>query len=59
MNLMLASAGYAWTVIPVQRRDEYMRSLEQASSFGNIAPFAALVAGLARAQATAPLPGPP
>jgi hypothetical protein len=59
MNLMLASAGYAWTVIPVERRDEYMRSLEQASSFGNIAPFAALVAGLARAQAAAPLPGPP
>ena len=59
MNLMLASAGYAWTVVPVQRRDEYMRALEQASSFGNIAPFAALVAGLARAQALAPPPGPP
>lgn len=59
MNLMLASAGYAWTVVPVQRRNEYMRSLEQASSFGNIAPFAALVAGLARAQALAPPPGPP
>ncbi len=58
MNLMLVSAGYVWTVIPVQRRDEYMKALEQASSFGNIAPFAAFVAELAQAQAKAPLPAP-
>lgn len=58
MNLMLASAGYVWTVIPVQRRDEYMKALEQASSFGNIVPFAAFVAELAKAQAKAPLPVP-
>ncbi len=58
MNLMLASAGYVWTIIPVQRRDEYMKALEQASSFGNISPFAAFVAELAQAQAKAPLPVP-
>jgi Fic family protein len=58
MNLMLAAAGYAWTIIPVERRDEYMRALEQASSLGNVAPFAALAAALERAQARAPLAGP-
>jgi hypothetical protein len=59
MNLMLASSGYVWTVIPVQRRSEYMKALEQASSFRNIGPFAALVADLTRAQSKAPLPRPP
>jgi Fic family protein len=58
MNLMLASAGYVWTVIPVQRRAEYMEALEQASSFSNIEPFAAFAAELTRAQSKAPLPRP-
>lgn len=58
MNLMLVSAGYVWTVIPVQRRDEYMRALEQAGSFNNIEPFARFVAGLADSQSRAPLPQP-
>ena len=58
MNLMLTSAGYVWTVIPVQQRDEYMQALEQASSFCNIAPLAALVAGLAQVQSQTPLPAP-
>jgi hypothetical protein len=58
MNLMLVSAGYVWTVIPVQRREEYMKALEQASSFSNIEPFARFIADLVRAQATAPLPLP-
>ena len=58
MNLMLVPAGYVWTVIPVERRTEYMNALEQASSFANIAPFAAFVAGLAKAQAGEPLPRP-
>lgn len=60
MNLMLATAGYVWTVIRVQRRNEYMSTLEQASSFANIAPFAAFIAELAQAQAQAkePLPRP-
>ena len=47
MNVMLASGGYPWTVIPVQLRKEYMEALEQASVERNITPFAKLVAGLA------------
>ena len=40
MNLMLASAGYPWTVIRVQDRENYMLALEAASVDGNIKPFA-------------------
>jgi hypothetical protein len=58
MNLMLVPAGYVWTVIPVERRNEYMNALEQASSFANIAPFASFIAEITRAQATQPLPRP-
>jgi Fic family protein len=58
MNLMLASAGYVWTVIPVEHRNEYMDALEQASSFTNIAPLATFVAGLVQAQSAGPLPPP-
>ena len=58
MNLMFVPAGYVWTVIPVERRKEYMNALEQASSFVNVAPFAAFIAELAKAQAKEPLPRP-
>jgi len=46
MNVMMASGGYPWTVVPVDRRDEYMAALEQASVHGNIEPFVELLAGL-------------
>ncbi len=39
LNLMLASGGYPWTVIPVQQRSKYMKSLEEASVHLNILPF--------------------
>ena len=39
MNAMLASGGYPWTVIPVERRNDYMQALEQASVNQNIVPF--------------------
>ena len=58
MNLMLVSAGYVWTVIPVQQRDEYMKALEQASSFGKMEPFARFIAELAKGQSKDPLPVP-
>ncbi len=58
MNLMLVTAGYVWTVIPVEQRAEYMKALEQASSFGNIEPVAALIVDLTKAQSNAPLPRP-
>jgi Fic/DOC family len=40
MNVMLASGGYPWTVIPVERREEYMQTLEKASVGQDIGPFA-------------------
>ena len=58
MNLMLVPSGHVWTVIPVERRNEYMQALEQASSYANIAPFARFLAELARQQAKEPLPRP-
>jgi len=39
MNVMLASGGYPWTVIPVERRDEYMKALDKASAELDIEPF--------------------
>lgn len=46
MNLMLAAGGYPWTVIPVERRDEYFNALERASVDQNIRPFAHLLSTL-------------
>ncbi|HCS27198.1 MAG TPA: cell filamentation protein Fic [Spongiibacteraceae bacterium] len=48
MNAMLASGGYPWTVIPLQRRDDYMAALESASVDGDIGPFARFLAELVR-----------
>jgi hypothetical protein len=58
MNAMLVTGGYVWTVVPVEMRTRYMDALEQASSFGHIAPFAELMAQLVRGQASEPLPRP-
>lgn len=46
MNLMLASGGYPWSVVPVERRDEYMQALEAASVQQNIVPFTKFLASL-------------
>ncbi len=46
MNVMLASGGYPWTIVPVERRDDYMAALESASVRQDVRPFAAFVAGL-------------
>ena len=48
MNLMLAAGGYSWTVVPVERRADYMAALETASIDQNIAPFTEFLAGLTR-----------
>ena len=58
MNAMLVTGGYVWTVIPVQQRQTYMEVLEQASSYGEIEPFARFVAQLTRDQLSSPLPRP-
>ena len=39
MNVSLISSGYRWKVIPVERRDAYMSSLEKASVTGEIDDF--------------------
>lgn len=46
MNLMMASGGYPWAVIPVERRDEYMQALETASVNQDIVPFTKFLASL-------------
>lgn len=44
MNVMLASGHYPWTIIPVNKRHEYMEALEQASVHQNIVPFCQIIA---------------
>ena len=44
MNVMLASGGYPWTIIPVQDRTVYIDALESASVGQDIEPFARFVA---------------
>jgi Fic family protein len=39
MNLMLVSGGFSWAVIKSEKRDEYMTSLEKASTEEEIKPF--------------------
>ena len=36
MNSQLVTAGYPWVAIPVERRQEYIAALEQASVEGDI-----------------------
>lgn len=44
MNLMLASDGYPWTVLRLERRSAYMAALEAASVDQDIEPFARFIA---------------
>lgn len=46
MNVMLASGGYPWTIVPLDRRNDYMAALESASIDQDIIPFAKFLAGL-------------
>ncbi len=50
MNVMLASGGYPWAVIPVEARSDYMAALEEASVRQNIEPFTKLIASLVEKQ---------
>ena len=60
MNVMMASGGYPWTVIPVGERNAYMNALEKASVGEDIVPFADFLAGLVRKRlAGEPLPAVP
>ena len=49
MNVMLASGGYPWTVIPVEERTTYMTTLEKASVEHDIDGFAKYLAYLVEA----------
>lgn len=55
MNFMLTTGGYPWTIVTVQSRKAYLEAFEQASTYGNIEPFASLICGLITAQATTPV----
>jgi len=46
MNLMLASGGYPWLIIPLEKRNDYMAALECASVDGNIKPFVSFLCAL-------------
>ncbi len=48
MNLMAASGGWEWTVIPLAERETYMAALEEASVREDIGPFAEFLARLIR-----------
>lgn len=60
MNVMLASGGYPWTVVPVGERNAYMAALEKASVDQDITPFADFLARIVEARlagGAAPRPG--
>lgn len=46
MNSQLVTGGYPWVVVPVERRQEYMEALEQASVDEDISAFARFIATL-------------
>lgn len=50
MNVMLASGGYPWTVIPVEERETYMKALETASVEEDIESFAKFIGRLVQAS---------
>lgn len=54
MNVMLAASGYPWTVIPVEKRDEYMAALEAASVGQEIQHFTDFLGGLVDAACKEP-----
>lgn len=60
MNAMLASGGYPWTIVPLEKRNDYMAALEEASVNQNIKPFAKFLGSLVQAalegKAEPPLP---
>lgn len=44
MNTMMASGDYPWTIIPLEKRNDYMKALESASVDQDIKPFTQLLA---------------
>jgi hypothetical protein len=50
MNVMLASGGYPWTIVPLEQRTAYMTALESASVDSDIGPFTEFLARLVNAN---------
>lgn len=48
MNVMLASGGYPWTIVPLGQRKSYMRALEKASVSQDITEFTEFIAKLVK-----------
>jgi Fic family protein len=48
MNVMAASGGYPWTIVPLNPREAYMASLESASVKQDITPFTKFLSELTR-----------
>jgi len=46
MNVMLAAGSYPWIIVPVEQRNKYMATLEEASIRQNILPFSNFLADL-------------
>ena len=60
MNVMMASGGYPWTVVPVEERTGYMNALEKASVAEDIVPLSDFLSGLVKKRlAGGPLPAVP
>ena len=56
MNVMLASGGYPWTIVPVNLRDDYMAVLERASTGQDISRFARFLGELVSNRLAGQLP---
>jgi len=50
MNVMLISGGYNWTIIPVEKRQEYMAALEKANVQEDISDFTLFLASLLKTE---------
>jgi len=50
MNVMMASGGYPWTIVPLDQRAAYMEALEASSVSQDIAPFARFLNDLVRRE---------
>ncbi|MEX2352871.1 MAG: Fic family protein [Gammaproteobacteria bacterium] len=46
MNVMMAAGGYPWTIIPVERRGEYMAALDAVCTDSDIRPFTRFITSL-------------
>ena len=49
MNSQLVTGGYPWVVVPLERREQYMKALEKASVEEEIDDFASFVLSLIQA----------